>query len=535
MAQSEAQRDPGLSQLERRADPDRILILLRSLTLIVFAIAAVCCVFFSLHWRMAVDTPVMHYVVFLMRHGLRPYSQITDNNMPGAYLTEAAAMTVFGGSDLAWRIYEFFLMAVLAGSATLIARRWDWVAGIFAAGLFFVLHTAEGPQVAVERELVIGVALLAACAALLESVRRSQPALMLLFGLLAGVAASIKPTYLPLPLGLLALTWFTLHRRAVHSLPYLLWAILGLALTGLLLIYFVLHEHALPGFLFILRDVLPAYTGLERPPLRFLLDRVLPHAVTLLVLLTLPLFVINGRREGHWNWERAALATTAAFGLLSYFAQGKGFLYHRYVFMIFLLLLVGAEIFDALRHPGWPRILAAVALAFALFYIVPIHLRTTRQIVGRNDLELALEGDLAHLGSRQNLQGKVQCFDLVYGCLNALYHLNLVENTGFTGDMLLFTARGSVASNYYRGLFWTLARQQPADVLVISNGNFGVENSFNKLDRWPEFQAYLRNTYVQAAERCFPYERYSYHYREPLPPGDCYRIYLRQPSTRAAQ
>ena len=61
----------------------------------------------------------MHYVNFLMSHGLQPYSQITDNNLPGAYLIESWAMHVFGGGDLAWRIYDFFLLGVL----TLSMRR----------------------------------------------------------------------------------------------------------------------------------------------------------------------------------------------------------------------------------------------------------------------------------------------------------------------------------------------------------------------------------------------------------------------------
>ena len=37
----------------------------------------------------------MHYVVFLLKHGLKPYREISDNNMPGAYFTEAVAMRIF--------------------------------------------------------------------------------------------------------------------------------------------------------------------------------------------------------------------------------------------------------------------------------------------------------------------------------------------------------------------------------------------------------------------------------------------------------
>ena len=369
---------------------------------------------------------------------------------------------------------------------------------------------------------------MAGCAALVESVREARPWLALVFGLLAGVAASIKPTYLPLPLGLLAITAVSLRRRGTRPLAHLLWASLGLVLVGLGALVFLIHEHALLGFFFILRRVLPAYTGLEKPPFRYLLSHVMPHALLPLVVLAVPLIFVNLRRGGRWNYEQWILASAAGFGLLSYFVQGKGFLYHRYVFMMFLLLLLGEEIFLALRWRGWPRAVGALALVFALVYLVPTHLRTVHDIVGRSDFELSLEQDLAQLSASQNLQGQVQCFDLVYGCLNALYHRDLVENTAFTGDMLLFTAHRSPATVYYRQLFWDYARRQPAQVLVVSNGNFGVENSFGKLDRWPEFAAYLGRNYTEAAERCFPHERYGVHYPEPLPPGDCYRIYLHQ-------
>ena len=50
----------------------------------------------SRHWIIMWDGAVMHYIVFLISHGFHPYSDITDMNMPGCYLTEHLAMTVFG-------------------------------------------------------------------------------------------------------------------------------------------------------------------------------------------------------------------------------------------------------------------------------------------------------------------------------------------------------------------------------------------------------------------------------------------------------
>ena len=428
--------------------PDHVLTVARWATLLAMAVAAVAYVAFTLRWRMAVDTPVMHYVVFLLHHGLKPYTDITDNNMPGTYLTEAAAMAVFGWSDLAWRVYEFFLMAVMAVSAAVIMRRRDWVAGIFAVGLFMALHAAEGPQLAVERDLVIAVLLMAACASLFESVDRKVPVLSLLFGLACGVAAAIKPTVLLLPLVLLAMAVLHLRRQQRPVGLTLAYAFAGLLLAAAAVLLFLLHFHAFHGFTFILLHVTPAYRDISRLRLRALLSALLPRAVLAVAVLALPLMARSIARRA-WDWRLWSVAVAAAFGLVSYLAQGKGYVYHRYIFLLFLLSLVGAEIFAGLPQRGWPQWLAGATLLLALGTI-PGHLRTAHAVVGQTSFELTLERDLAQLGPHQELDGHVQCFDLVYGCLDALYHLQLVDNSGFTGDMLFFAPRVSPPVLFYR-------------------------------------------------------------------------------------
>lgn len=515
--------------LPERGRPESTVLLARWVTAVCFAVAAVCYVVFSLRWRMAVDTPVMHYVVFLMHHGLRPYSQITDNNLPGAYLTEAAAMAVFGKTDMAWRLYEFFLMGVLAVSAVTITRTRDWAAGVFGAGMFLALHSAEGPQLAVERDLVIGVLLMAACALLVEAVDGAKgplPPLLLPFGLLSGTAASIKPTVLPLPVVLMGLAVWRLRRGRERVLPSVLYAAVGLLLATGAVGWFVLHYQAWDGLLFVLRKVVPAYRDLSRMGMGRLLGAVLPRAVLVVALLTVPL-AVRSVRQGAWDWRMVCVAVCAAFGLLSYVAQGKGYVYHRYVFMMFLLVLVGVEIFRGLADRGWPRWVAGVGLVVALA-TVPGHLRTAHAVVGQTSFELTLERDLATLGPRQQLQGRVQCFDLVYGCLDALYHLQLVDDSGFTGDMLFFAPQVSAPVLFYRERFWRYARREPAQVIVVSNGVFAEPNSYAKLERWPELARYLASHYTMVRERSFPHERYSYYDRKGFPENesDSYRIYV---------
>ena len=525
--------DVSSPQTNHHAMSDHIVLGLRFLTAMVFAGAFFYYITVSWGWRMAVDTPVMHYVVFLLRHGYRPYVDITDNNMPGTYLTEAAAMSVFGASDVAWRVYEFVLLGVLTAAASFNAYRWDWVAGVFGVGTFAVLHSAEGPQLAVEREFLIGVLLMTACAVLFAAVERCKPSLMLLFGVLSGVILSIKPTYLPLPPGLLLLSHLGLRRHGLRPLPYWIWAAGGVVLALGTDLLFLVHFHALAGFRFILTRVLPAYGGLGRVSLAHMLAALMPRAVLFLFAGFLLLLLLNGKRAVHRDWRWWVLAGAAGFGLLSYLAQGKGFVYHRYVFLIFLLVLAGIEIFASLRNAGPARWVAIALLAVTFTDIVPSHLREARDLVGQTSFELTLERDLTTLGTDHSLAGRVQCFDMVFGCLSALYHLRLPENTGFTGDMLLFSAQDTVASQYYRARFWQLAQQDPAEVLVVSNGIMSEPNSYGKIERWPEFAAYLQQHYRIATQRTFPEEIYGSHERHVRfspDAADSYRLYLRDGS-----
>jgi hypothetical protein len=52
------------------------------------------------------DAPLFDYVVFLMRHGMAPYQQIGDLDLPGTYAVEALVMRVAGPGALAWRVYD---------------------------------------------------------------------------------------------------------------------------------------------------------------------------------------------------------------------------------------------------------------------------------------------------------------------------------------------------------------------------------------------------------------------------------------------
>jgi hypothetical protein len=487
--------------------------------------AALYYVFQSIRWPLMLDSPVMHYIVFMMQHGLKPYSQITDMNMPGAYLSEWFAMDIFGMSDLAWRIYEFFLLALLALAMCIVAGKRNWIAGIYAAGLFLAMHAAEGPRQAVERDEVIAVLIILSYAALFTSIRRLKPWLMFLAGVGGGVAASIKPTFLPFGLFLLAMAYWELRRRRISSSSYLLWGLAGTAIAGAAVLAFLLHFDAIRHLFFILRTVIPVYRGKGRP--LFIAMRVMPKYFLPILPFAAAAFIGNYRQGIRWNWERWALAGGVLFGLMSYFVQGNGLVYHRYEYLVCFLLLLGMEVFASINGRRSWRWAGLAAIAVTIGFVLPIYMWNLHRVSGTSDFTLALERDFQTLGGETALHDKVQCLDLTTGCLNALYHLRIVENAGYTGDMLLFTKQINPATAYYRNLYWQRTAEDPPAVILLSNQDAMAGDGFNRIDNWPALKADLQENFTQVIARSFP--------REGLPksaaaldPQDApaYRIYI---------
>ncbi len=505
--------------------PERFIYGLRALTVLILLAANLFYIAFSIHWTIIWDSAVMHYVNLLMAHGAKPYQDITDSNMPGAYLTEGWAMHIFGAGDIGWRVYDFFLSAVLTVAMVVIVRPYDWLAGVYAGGVFALLHGSEGPNFAVEREQVMTVLVVVAFALLFSAIRRAQPLLMLLFGFAAGVAATIKPTCAPLAVLLLLLAIPVLRKKRIPVAPYLLWALLGLSLAGLLVLGFLLRHDAIRPFLFVTRTLLPSYLSLRHLGIADLLRIMLPRNM----LLLLPFAGILAVTDRSWNYERWFLLLGLAFGAFSYLAQQKGLIYHRYPFVAFLLLLMGLQFVLALRSSGWRRAVGIAGLLVTLIVSVPHYILTMRIAPASSPeaLSQALQHDLEALDPAQ-LQGKVQCFDLTFGCFSALYHLDIVENTGFTGDLLLFSPTSGQAVDYYRAMFWRLAAKDPATVLVITNEWFQGDDSFRKIDTWPEFATYLKANYTVVGSRSFPIPNIRYTQGGADPPA--YRIYIRNGS-----
>ncbi len=502
---------------ERGLTAIRILCCLFALALFGYYVRA------SLRWPVLWDGGVMHYIYFLLTKGFHPYSDITDMNLPGCYLAEGWAMHLFGWGDLPWRIYEYCLMGVLAGSGAIIGGK-RWMAGLYCALFFTLMHGAEGPAMAVERDEVMTVLLVAGTAFFFLALRLSRPMFLFPFGLLCGLAASMKPGAALVSFPLTMLAFFTARQQGHRASRYVLWALMGHLAILAIMARFLIQQHAFAGLIFTSREVLPSYIKERNFGRRYLLRHLTP--VPLLLLASVAFLAALVRRE-HWSWERTALLLSTGAGLITYWLQAKGYLYHRYVYTAFLLLWVGWELSASqLFARKLPRSLEILGLGLLFTVAAPYYGKRIRNyprdFLQPQLIAAAIQNDLVSLGG-STLQHQVQCLDLVNGCLTALYHLRLVQNTGTTGDLLLFSPRSGPAVDYYRRWFWEREQQHPADVVVLGNEWYFAYKSpkAEKLDMWPAYAQYLRSNYVPVMQRAFGLT-------EERPPS--YTIYLRKGS-----
>src|SRR3569623_174484 len=89
---------------------DRVLRWARTACVLILVASGVGYIVFTIHWPWMWDDQVFHYVVYLMKHGKVPYRDIYDLNMPGCYLMQRWAMSILGGGDVGWRLYEYMLL-----------------------------------------------------------------------------------------------------------------------------------------------------------------------------------------------------------------------------------------------------------------------------------------------------------------------------------------------------------------------------------------------------------------------------------------
>jgi hypothetical protein len=473
------------------------------------------------HWPLVGDATLMRYVVFLMQHGFAPYRDIIDINMPGSYFVDWAVLHIFGSGNVSWRVFDFALLAASGVFMIAIARKSDWLAGFTAAVVFAVLHAADGVAQTGQRDLTVAVLLLMSFALFFRWMRTHSLWPIALAASLTGLSLTIKPTCAPFAVALAILMLALPEEKPLEIWMHFLTAVIAFALPLIGTFIFLEQEHALHAFLVIVRELLPFHATLSHRTLAYLIT----HSVAPLQIFLLPwLFLLL--RAKSWRQRRTiALLAAIACGLISYIAQGKGYPYHRYPLIAFLLLSMSIEFVAACRRNTLDRTIGIISLLGLVLVTTPIAAVKASRYDWRNqEILTMLQSDLNQQGGSR-LSGNIQCLDTTAGCLNALYRMRLVQSTGFLYDCYFFAPGQTRATEQLRDEFLDeLKKSHPQIIVVTDEYCLNGEHDFNKVRNWREFNDYFTQNYTLVVER-HPPDLIKWWSRPEIPTA--YRIYKR--------
>ena len=311
----------------------------------------------TVHWPIVGDAPLFHYIAFLMDHGKVPYRDIIDINMPGTYALEWAAIHVLGPGALAWRLFDFGLVAVCAAAMMAIAWPVDKLAGWFGGALFALLHFRDGPTHTGQRDLMMTALVMVACAAMFRCVRRRSVVDATICGFGAGMAAIVKPSGVLFATVLAGLWWWRASERGAASRltppssnlnqsRFSLLAAIGFALPVMLCALWLWRHDALAAFVALNRGLVAYHASLGRPSFAALVVGSFP---SVMLAVAVPAAVVFVKLRLWRSWGATVLIAGALVGAVSYVLQGKGFPYHRYPAEAFLSLGCGLVLVPAMR------------------------------------------------------------------------------------------------------------------------------------------------------------------------------------------
>ncbi len=305
--------------------------------LLILATSAASGLWHSLAWPITTDGSIFTYVLWRVENGAVLYRDIFENNMPGTYLFQWLAQSLFGSSDIAFRLFDITFL--LATGALIIAfcHRTSRIYACVAALFFINVHLSEGMESAAQRDYLMVPFLLCAAYCLRAFLQSSdfRPKMLCIIGLLCGFAFWIKP----LALVFAALIGFALcwHLR---SIPNILraagWGLLGFLIPTAIIHVWLYQMGSLSAFYDMLTGfLLPVYSHIHT-------FNTYSWPVFLAVLAGLSYVLF--KKTSLSLPDKIVILLGLTYGVIHFCGQHKGWFYHFYPMWGFLALTFACAI-----------------------------------------------------------------------------------------------------------------------------------------------------------------------------------------------
>ncbi len=485
----------------------------------------------SLSWQMTGDAPLYHYIAWLISEGLVPYRDIFDFNMPGVFLVHLAVLAIGGDGDLAWRLFDLGALAAIGALLYLFCRplagRWGAAA---AAALFGLYHLAGGHWVAGQRDFLICGLVLAAMLAICRFVEAPERRRWLVAaGLALGVGVTIKPFAVLIWLGCAAAAGLLAPGPLGRRWPATAVVLAAGAAPPALIVVWLAATGAFKPFLEILLDyTLPFYGRLGIGPLGVWRDSGpsvdgWPFALFFAFLGLLGWSARVAPRQAQRRW---LTLLGVAYGVAHFVLQGKGYGYHYYPLICFLLALAAPALRAATQEekaerrgeraaPG-SRLAAVTSISrrqvAALTFAAALVAIGVGGTTGRSAFDFAdtygergraLLGDLSRLVPPGE---SVQVLDDTYANATlALLRLRIRQPTPFITDTPLFVDTEDPRIRRLQERFVAdLVSARPA-AIVVSKHNM-VRRSFDRVWELPGLGSFLLENYRVAVNHPRAYQ-----------------------------
>jgi 4-amino-4-deoxy-L-arabinose transferase-like glycosyltransferase len=509
----------------------RVIPLLRHL--VVGTLAALLCAqaALSLKWRMEHDTPLLHYVAFLMdAHGRFPYRDIFETSMPGTFAFHYTVVKLFGYGDRAFRLVDLALLGALLGATYAFMRRFGRAAGLASAVAFGLLYLSKGQTMTLQRDYLglLPVACALACLPR-DFARPPGRRRFAAVGALFGASALLKPHLaLGLPVVCASLLYFRRETRGRGPRDLFACAAacgVGLAAPLLLAALWLYANSALADFLSIFFNYLPlhvALTGAQQELHGFdhafyLFEQTLRLGgygpLFLCALFAAYHFAAGAGRTRETAASYAMLAACAAVYLVYPTLAGKFWDYH-FMPTAYFLTLAAAICFFApraeARDEGAPALRALLAVVvFAAALCLQLNLpRYSLDILERLEPGYTplspkagrVDAIARELRARAGPSDTVQPLDWAHGAIHAMLLARAPLATEFLYDYHFYH---HTSAPFVRGLrqdFLAQLRQAAPRFIVETRGDKPWLRSPEAPGGFPELQRHLDADYHIVAE-----------------------------------